>query len=112
MRRMDGEVTKTKTKFSYPSDVALRFCVYLIQRYVSKTIGDLRSCDMVGLSPLGMCFCGQEHTQRSHDQTRSIRIYSDAVFAEFDGWSAVAYSILTENGGHLPADCVNPRTAK
>jgi hypothetical protein len=44
--------------------------------------------------------------------TLTIRIYSDIVSTKLDGWKAVSCHTLTENVGHLPADCVNPRTAK
>jgi hypothetical protein len=105
-------MTKTKTKITYRSDVALGFCVYLIQKYISKTICDPLSWDLYGLFSFKIHSSNREHTHRSHDPTRSIRIYSDVVFAEFDGWNAVAYSTLTEHSGHIPADCVNPRMAK
>jgi hypothetical protein len=34
------------------------------------------------------------------------------VSTKLDGWKAVSCHTLTENVGHLLADCVNPRTVK
>jgi hypothetical protein len=48
-----------------------------------------------------MCLCNRERTHWSHDQTRSVRIYSDAVFTELESWKAVSYDIVTEKVGYL-----------
>ena len=48
-----------------------------------------------------MCLCNREHTHWSHDQTRSIRIYSDAVFTEFESWKAVSHDTVTSKVEYL-----------
>jgi len=48
-----------------------------------------------------MHVCNRERTHWSHNQTRSIRIYCDAVFTELESWETVSRVTVTEKVGYL-----------